>query len=59
MELEKSIIWVQASVNTIQASWWTLLKAKLFGERVVGHDGEHTVVGYYYKDKMYIHNYFI
>jgi hypothetical protein len=43
-----------SAVNTINASWWTVTKAKLFGKKLVGKDGIYTVTMYAWRGKYYV-----
>lgn len=42
------------SLNTLHASWLELKMAKLFGKKIVGHDGHFTVHMRRYKGKIYL-----
>jgi hypothetical protein len=42
-----------AALNSLQASRWTIFMAKLFGEKVVGADGDYQVVAYKWRGKLY------
>ena len=39
------------------ASWWTLLKAKLFGKKYVSRSGRYTLIAYYWRGIYYVTRY--
>jgi hypothetical protein len=47
----------RSACNTLKASRWQLCKARLFGQKHVGSDGEHEAIGYYYKGTFYLWDY--
>lgn len=46
--------WPAAAFASLRASRWRLFLARLFGERVEGHDAECTVIGYRYRGVLYM-----
>ena len=44
----------QSAWNSIKASWWTILMAKLFGKKKVGVDGKTTVTAYLWRGTYYL-----
>ena len=53
-ELELVGPWFSAAVASLDASRWTLWKARLFGERIEGEDLGNRVVGYRWRGRLYL-----
>lgn len=47
----------KGACNSLKASRWQLLKARLLGQRHEGSDGKQIAVGYYYKGNFYLWDY--
>jgi hypothetical protein len=43
-----------AALRTLQASRWAVWMARMFGEKVIGEDGEYRVVAYRWRGKLYL-----
>lgn len=49
--------WIDAGIRTLDASRWTILKARLFGRRFTSADTGSQWIGYEYKGKFYLTDY--
>lgn len=50
----QDLVFPLAALRTIHASRWTLWCARMFGRKVVGEDSGNRVVGYEWRDKLYM-----
>lgn len=46
--------WPAAAFATMRASRWKMFLAKMFGEKVVGHDAGCTITGYRWRGVLYM-----
>jgi hypothetical protein len=46
--------WFGATANSLKASSWTILLARLFGRRIEGEDLGCKCVGYHWRGKLYL-----
>lgn len=43
-----------AAIRTMEAAWWELICAKLFGKKSVGRDGDCVVTTHHWRGKSYM-----
>lgn len=46
-----------AALQTLTASRWTILAARIFGKKVTGRDGDCTCTAYKWRGKLYFTNF--
>ena len=52
--MDEDMKFYKSAWNTIFASWWTMLFARLFGIKQVGVDGDTTVTVHYWRGRYYL-----